>query len=165
MSEIPFRVGLGHDTHRLESGRRLIVGGMELESDLGAVGHSDGDVLLHAVTDALLGAAGLGDIGGWFPDTDNEWKDADSSKLLATVVAEIHQREWKVGNLDCTIFLERPKLAPHKANMESKLAKLLQIDDANVNVKAKTGENVGPIGRRESIAAEAIVLLVQESNS
>ncbi len=154
-----FRVGLGHDTHRTIAGRPLILGGVVVPADFGLDGHSDADVLLHAVTDAVLGAAGLGDIGDWFPDTSAEFAGADSAQLLQRVVSEISQRGWKVVNVDGTIFAERPKLSAHKAGMASRIAELLRIDRAAVNVKAKTGEQVGPIGRGESIAAQVIVLL------
>ena len=161
MDSAPFRVGLGHDTHRLAIGRPLVIGGVTFDHDRGPVGHSDGDVLLHAVTDAVLGALGLGDIGQWFPDTDPEWKDADSSRFLIDAVREIHSRGWSVGNLDCTVFAEKPKLAPHKQNIQARLAELLEVSLEQVNVKAKTGEQVGPIGQEEAISADAIVLLTK----
>ena len=154
-----FRVGLGHDIHRLASGRKLLLGGVPIEFDKGPVGHSDADVLLHAVTDALLGAAGLGDIGQWFPDTDERWKGADSAELLKTTVGEVRGRGWQIVNLDCTVSAERPKLTPHKPKIQGRLAELLGVDIAAVNVKAKTGEQVGPVGRGEAIAADAVVLL------
>jgi 2-C-methyl-D-erythritol 2,4-cyclodiphosphate synthase len=154
-----FRVGLGHDTHRLEPGRPLIIGGVSIPHDKGPVAHSDGDVLLHAITDALLGAAGLGDIGEWFPDSDPQYAGADSGALLRRVVTELHTRSWSVDNLDCTVFAQRPKLSPHKAAMTARIAELLGTDVECVNVKAKTGERVGPIGREEAIAADAVVLL------
>ncbi len=154
-----FRVGLGHDTHRTVAGRPLILGGVEVPAEFGLDGHSDADVLLHAVTDAILGAAGLGDIGEWFPDTSAEFAGADSAQLLQLVVTDIRKGGWQVVNLDSTLFAERPKLSAHKAAMEARIAELLGMDAAAVNVKAKTGEKVGPIGRGESIAAQAIVLL------
>lgn len=129
--------------------------------DKGPVAHSDGDVLLHAITDALLGAAGLGDIGEWFPDSDPQFLRADSGKLLQRVVAELHSRGWSVVNLDCTVFAQRPKLSAHKPAMAARIAELLGIDAECVNVKAKTGERVGPIGREEAIAADAVVLLTR----
>lgn len=156
-----FRVGLGHDTHRLEPGRPLIVGGVSIPHDRGPVAHSDGDVLLHAITDALLGAAGLGDIGEWFPDTDPALAGADSAALLQRVVKELHARGWKIVNLDCTVFAQRPKLLPHKPAMAARIAELLGIDVECVNVKAKTGERVGPIGREEAIGADAALLLTR----
>ncbi len=153
------RVGHGQDIHRLASGRKLVLGGIPIEFDRGLAGHSDADVLLHAVTDALLGAAGLGDIGQWFPDTDEQWAGADSAELLKSVVAEIRGRRWEVVNLDCTISAERPKLLAYKPEICRRLAELLGTNVESVNVKAKTGEQVGPIGRGEAIAADAVVLL------
>lgn len=155
------RVGLGHDTHRLAPGRKLILGGVTIEHEVGLVGHSDADVLLHAITDALLGAAGLGDIGEWFPDTDPQWAGADSAKLLEAVREEIHRRGWEIVNLDATIFAERPKLSSYKPTIESRIAELLGLPVESVNVKAKTGEKVGPIGRMEAISADAVVLLTK----
>ncbi len=155
------RVGLGHDLHRLAPGRELVLGGVSVASDRGPVGHSDADVLLHAVTDALLGAAGFGDIGQWFPDTDEKWAGADSAELLSQTVAAVRDRHWEVANLDCTIFAEEPKLAPYKPAIRQRLAELLGIAPEAVNVKAKTGEQVGPVGRAEAIAAEAVLLLVR----
>ena len=157
------RVGLGHDTHRLEPGRKLILGGVEIEYELGLAGHSDADVLLHAVTDALIGAVGAGDIGEHFPDTDPEFKDADSGKLLQHIVEKLIRPDWHMTNLDCTVFAQRPKLSPHKKVIEDSIAGLLDLDTELVNVKAKTGEHVGPIGRGEAISASVIVLLVGES--
>lgn len=155
------RVGLGHDTHRLETGRPLVVGGVAIAHDRGCAGHSDGDVLLHALTDALLGAAGLGDIGQWFPDSDPEWKNADSARFVRAAFAAVRERGWKVGNVDATIFAERPKFAPHRAQIAARIAELLGVSPDRVNVKAKTGEKVGPVGREEAIAADAVVLLFQ----
>jgi len=158
------RVGLGHDIHRLAPQRRLVLGGVTIEHDSGLVGHSDADALLHAITDALLGAAGLGDIGTLFPDTDPQWKDADSADLLAKALEAVQQKRWNVENLDCTIFAEKPKLASYKPQIEQRLAQLLQTTVDAVNVKAKTGETVGPVGRQEAIAADAIVLLVRQKD-
>lgn len=163
MDPLNFRVGLGHDIHRLEAGRPLILGGVRLEFERGLAGHSDADVLLHAVTDALLGAAGLGDIGQWFPDTDPQWKGADSADLLRQTVESVRKRSWRIVNLDCTIFAERPKLAPHKPLIQKRVAELLDIPLEAVNVKAKTSERVGPIGREEAIGADAVVLLAREA--
>ncbi|HUG94257.1 MAG TPA: 2-C-methyl-D-erythritol 2,4-cyclodiphosphate synthase [Planctomycetaceae bacterium] len=157
------RIGLGHDLHRLEPGRRLVVGGVVIEHDRGPAGHSDGDVLLHAVTDALLGAAGLGDIGQWFPDTAPEWKDADSAEFVRQAAAAVRERGWAVANLDCTVFAERPKLSPHRTAIRQRLAELLGVEADAVNVKAKTGERVDAIGREEAIAADAVVLLVRDA--
>ncbi|MCA9076625.1 MAG: 2-C-methyl-D-erythritol 2,4-cyclodiphosphate synthase [Planctomycetaceae bacterium] len=158
-----FRVGLGHDTHRTIEGRPLILGGVTIPSDSGLDGHSDADVLLHAITDAILGAAGLGDIGEWFPDTSAEFAGADSGELLSRVMAEVAGQGWAVVNLDCTIFAERPKLSQHKQAIELKIAALLKVDPAAINVKAKTGERVGPVGRGEAMEAQAVVLLSKET--
>lgn len=154
------RVGLGHDRHRLVPGRPLILGGVTIPFELGLDGHSDADVLLHAVTDAILGAAALGDIGEWFPNTDPQWANVDSAVFVRKAVEEIRRRGWEIANLDCTIHAERPKLSPYKKVIANHIAMLLEISEAQVNVKAKTGERVGPIGRQEAIDADAIVLLV-----
>ncbi|MEZ6067405.1 MAG: 2-C-methyl-D-erythritol 2,4-cyclodiphosphate synthase [Planctomycetaceae bacterium] len=153
------RVGLGHDTHRLGPGRPLVIGGVTIPHPVGPIAHSDGDVLLHALTDGLLGAAGLGDIGEWFPDSAAEWRDADSATLLQSVLAEVRKRGWSVVNVDAIVFAERPKLLPHKPAIRSRVAELLEVDVEAVNIKAKTGEQVGPIGRQEAIVAEVVVLL------
>jgi 2-C-methyl-D-erythritol 2,4-cyclodiphosphate synthase len=158
------RIGLGHDVHRLVSGRTLVLGGVSIDYPSGPHGHSDGDVLLHALTDALLGAAGLGDIGQWFPDNDPEWKDADSAQFVEKAVALVGERGWKIGNVDCTIFLEQPKLKNEKPKIRARVAEILGISEEAVNIKAKTGEKVGPIGRGEAIAADAIVLLAPAAN-
>jgi 2-C-methyl-D-erythritol 2,4-cyclodiphosphate synthase len=154
------RVGIGHDTHRLVDGRPLILGGVRIESPRGLLGHSDADVVMHAVADALLGAAGLGDIGEHFPDTDPKWAGLEGERLLAEVVHLVGRSGWKPSNCDVIIHAQEPKLTPHKAAMRENLARLLHLDPPAVNVKAKTGEHVGPIGRGEAIASEAIVLLV-----
>ncbi|MFO1043467.1 MAG: 2-C-methyl-D-erythritol 2,4-cyclodiphosphate synthase [Planctomycetaceae bacterium] len=159
MSLADYRVGLGHDRHRLVAGRSLILGGVAIEFELGLDGHSDADVLLHAVTDAILGAAGLGDIGEWFPNTDPQWQGADSKVFLRAALRAIRERGWSVVNLDCTIHAERPKLSPHKRTIAESIAVMLEIPADRVNVKAKTGEKVGPIGRLEAIDADAVVLL------
>ena len=157
------RIGLGHDVHRLGAGRSLVLGGVTVEHHAGPVAHSDGDVLLHALTDALLGAAGLGDIGGWFPDSDPAWKNAESGQFVKKAVELIEERGWKIGNVDCTIFAEQPKLMNVKPKIRNRIAELLGVASECVNVKAKTGEKVGPIGRGEAIAADAIVLLLPQS--
>jgi 2-C-methyl-D-erythritol 2,4-cyclodiphosphate synthase len=162
MNEFPYRVGLGHDTHRLTRDRPLILGGVRIKNDRGLLGHSDADILLHAVTDALLGAAGLGDIGDAFPDTDPAYAGIDSSLLLAEALARVRDAGWRPVNLDCTIFAQRPKLAPHKLAIRQRLAGLLSLPEGAVNVKAKTGEHVGPIGREEAMSADAIVLLCRD---
>ena len=153
------RVGVGYDLHRLVEGRPLIVGGVQLAADRGALGHSDADVVCHAITDALLGAARAGDIGQLFPDTDPRWKDASSLVLLKQVVALIEQRGLAIENVDVVVVLERPKLGPHRAVIEQQLADALGVDVARVSVKAKTNEGVDAVGRGEAIAAHAVCLL------
>jgi 2-C-methyl-D-erythritol 2,4-cyclodiphosphate synthase len=154
-----FRVGLGHDTHRVAPGRKLILGGVEVEHTVGLHGHSDADVLLHAVTDALLGAAGLGDIGEHFPDTDPAYAGADSAVLLTRSLKLVRDAGWAIVNLDCTVHAQQPKLSPYKPRIRARLAELLGINPDAVNVKAKTGERVGPVGREEAMCADAVVLL------
>jgi 2-C-methyl-D-erythritol 2,4-cyclodiphosphate synthase len=154
---VSVRSGIGWDSHRLEAGRRLIIGGVELEYDRGLAGHSDGDVLTHAVMDALLGAAGCGDIGQWFPDTDERFKDADSMALLRVLVAEMEARDVHVTHCDTTVLMERPKLAPHRDAIRESLAGGLKLPFQSVNVKASTGEGLGFVGRGEGVAALAIV--------
>ena len=161
MNFTDIRVGLGHDRHRLVKDRPLILGGVTIEFEFGLDGHSDADVLLHAVTDAILGAAGLGDIGEWFPNSDPQWSNADSSLFLKHAVEKVRQAGWEVGNLDCTIHAERPKLSPYKRPIAERIAELIGVSADRVNVKAKTGEKVGPIGRMEAIDADAVVLLVR----
>lgn len=158
------RVGLGHDTHRLEPGRPLIIGGVSIPHDSGPVAHSDGDVLLHAITDAILGAAGRGDIGEWFPDSDPQFAGADSAILLQRVWADL-SRDWQIANVDCTVHAQRPKLSTFKRSMAERIAALLQIPVERVNVKAKTGERVGPVGREEAISADAVVLLTPSTQA
>jgi len=153
------RIGIGHDTHRLEAGRPLILGGLSIPHHSGSIAHSDGDVLLHALTDAILGALAWGDIGEWFPDTDPAYRGADSQHLLQQVMRRVWQAGWTVGNTDCIVFAQHPKLSPYKEQLRHSLATLLQIPSEQVSVKAKTGEQVGPIGREEAISAEVIVLL------
>jgi 2-C-methyl-D-erythritol 2,4-cyclodiphosphate synthase len=151
------RSGIGWDSHRLEAGRRLILGGVALEHDHGLAGHSDADVLTHAVMDALLGAAACGDIGQWFPDTDPEYKDADSMALLRMLVAEMEARGVHPTHCDTTVLMERPKLAPHREAIRESLAGGLKLPFESVNVKASTGEGLGFVGREEGVAALAIV--------
>ena len=153
------RVGIGHDTHRLAEGRPLILGGVRIEYPRGLIGHSDADVVIHAVADALLGAAGLGDIGERYPDTDPRWKGVEGAVLLGDVVAAVRGAGWAPVNCDLIVHAQEPKLLPYKQAMRANLAGLLQIDLGRVNVKAKTGEHVGPIGRSEAIACEAVVLV------
>ena len=157
--DFPYRIGSGHDTHRLGEGRALVLGGVRIEHPRGLVGHSDADVVLHAITDALLGAAGLGDIGDAYPDTDPQWRDADSRQFLAETLTRLNQLGWSVVNLDVTIFAEEPKLGANKAAIRARLAGLLGVPIERVNVKAKTGEKVGPIGRAEAIGCAAVVLI------
>ena len=158
------RIGEGHDTHRTISGRPLIIGGVHItDADFGLDGHSDADVLLHAVIDALLGATGQGDIGEWFPNTSDEWKNANSTKLLDAVLQSILKRGWRIVNLDCTIHAERPRMALWKPKIRIRLAALLNLLPDVVNVKAKSGEKVGPVGRGESISADVVVLMVRET--
>jgi 2-C-methyl-D-erythritol 2,4-cyclodiphosphate synthase len=149
-------VGIGYDSHRLAAGRKLVIGGVEIPSERGLEGHSDADVLVHAVIDALLGAAGLGDIGEHFPDTDERWLDANSIELLATVVAMVGERGLEVVNVDCTVVMEAPKLAPHRQAIRERLAGALAIEPERVNVKASTGERIGFVGRGEGVAALAL---------
>jgi 2-C-methyl-D-erythritol 2,4-cyclodiphosphate synthase len=153
------RTGLGVDSHRFAPGRRLILGGVDIPHDAGLAGHSDADVLTHAVIDALLGAAGLGDIGTHFPDTDAQWKDADSLALLRDVVGRLTGDGWAIGNVDATVMLERPKLLPHRAAITAALADALGLAGNAVNVKATTGEGMGFVGRGEGAAAMAVATL------
>ena len=153
------RVGEGWDTHALVEDRPLMLGGVQIPFEKGLLGHSDADVLLHAITDALLGAAGLGDIGQHFPDTDATYKGADSAKLLKTAYAHVKQLGWHLGNVDCTIVAQAPKLAPHRSDIRSSIAKALGVAESQVNVKAKTAENMGPVGEGLSMEARAVVLI------
>jgi 2-C-methyl-D-erythritol 2,4-cyclodiphosphate synthase len=155
-------VGIGYDSHRLAAGRKLVIGGVEIEHEQGLDGHSDADVLAHAVIDALLGAAGLGDIGEHFPDTDERWRDADSLELLASVVAKVGAAGLQVVNVDCTVVMERPKLGPHREEIRGRLAQVLGLEERRVNVKATTGEGIGFVGRGEGVAALAIASLDQD---
>jgi len=152
-------VGIGYDSHRLVAGRRLLIGGVELPGELGLEGHSDADVLAHAVADALLGAAGLGDIGEHFPDSDERFRDADSMQLLAEVLESVRNAGFRVANLDCTVVMERPKLAPHREAIRARLASVLELEVHRVNVKASTGEGIGFVGRGEGVAALAVASL------
>ena len=154
------RVGTGYDLHRLVPGRPLVLAGVVIPFERGPLGHSDGDVACHALTDALLGAAGAGDIGQLFPDTDPAWKDAPGLDLLARTVAEIRTRGFMVSNADITVMLERPKLAPHSRRIRESLARVLGVPIDAVSVKAKTNEGVDAVGRGEAIAAHAVAMLV-----
>jgi 2-C-methyl-D-erythritol 2,4-cyclodiphosphate synthase len=155
------RIGEGWDTHQLVEGRKLMLGGIEVPHSKGLLGHSDADVLLHAITDALLGAAALGDIGKHFPDTDAQYKGADSAVLLAKVAADVRALGYTLGNLDCTIIAQAPKLAPHIVAMRERIAAVLGVDVGQVNVKAKTAEKMGPVGEGRAMEARAVVLLVK----
>ena len=155
----PFRIGEGWDTHALVPGRKLILGGVEIAHPLGLLGHSDADVLLHAVIDALLGAAGLGDIGSHFPDTDMRFKGADSAHLLVETGRILAEHGHRIGNIDSTIVAQSPKLAPHIAPMRVCIAQALGLDVGQVNVKAKTAEKLGPVGQGLSMEARAVALL------
>lgn len=153
------RIGHGFDVHRFVEGRPLIIGGVHIPYEWGLAGHSDADVLLHAVSDALLGAAALGDIGAHFPDTDPAYKDIDSKKLLAHVDTLVKEKGWIIGNMDVTIMAEKPKMAAYIGGIRERLASILNIASGQVNVKATTTEKLGFVGRGEGIAAEAVVLL------
>ena len=153
------RVGQGWDTHLLVPGRPLVLGGVTIAHDKGLLGHSDADALLHAVTDAILGAMGMGDIGELFPDTAAEWAGADSAKLLQHVVKQANAAGWHVANVDTTVVAQAPKLAPFKAAMREQMAQVLGVGVSCVNVKAKTAEGLGPVGSGASIEAQAVVLM------
>ena len=154
------RIGEGWDVHALVPGRKLILGGIEIPHDRGLLGHSDADVLLHAITDALLGAAGLGDIGRHFPDTDDKFKGADSLVLLAEAARRVRELGHQIGNIDSTVIAQAPKLAPHIEAMRNRIAQALDLAPGQVNVKTKTAEKLGPVGEGLSIEARAVVLLV-----
>ena len=153
------RIGYGYDSHRFEEGRKLVLGGVEFPGETGLKGHSDADVLIHAVIDALLGAAALGDIGSHFPDTDEKWRGADSAKLLESVVAELAAAGHAVGNVDVTVICEKPKLRPKVDAIRSRLAGLLKVDVSQVSVKGKTNEKLDDVGAGLGIEAHAVCLL------
>jgi 2-C-methyl-D-erythritol 2,4-cyclodiphosphate synthase len=157
---VPFRIGEGWDVHALVPGRPLIIGGVTIPHSLGLLGHSDADVLLHAITDALLGAAALGDIGRHFPDTDRRFKGSDSLVLLTEVVRRVREAGFEIGNVDSTVIAQAPKLGPHIPGMCERIAQALGVPVACVNVKAKTAEKLGPVGQGLSIEARAVALLV-----
>ena len=159
---IKIRIGNGYDIHQLGAGRPLILGGVEIPHELGLVGHSDADVLTHAIMDAMLGALSLGDIGHYFPPTDPQWAGADSLMLLSKVHQLVKDKGWQVGNIDSVVVAERPKLKPHIAIMRSNLATLLQVQPDQIGIKATTNEKLGPVGREEGIAAYAVILLFEE---
>ncbi|WP_230413533.1 2-C-methyl-D-erythritol 2,4-cyclodiphosphate synthase [Undibacterium umbellatum] len=156
---LPFRIGQGYDCHALVPGRKLIIGGVSIPHTTGLLGHSDADVLLHAITDALFGSVALGDIGKHFPDTDTRFAGADSRVLLREAVKRIHAAGYEVGNLDATIIAQAPKMAPHITGMVANIAEDMQVNINQVNIKAKTNERLGYLGREEGIAAEAVVLV------
>ncbi|WP_332649214.1 2-C-methyl-D-erythritol 2,4-cyclodiphosphate synthase [Lysinibacillus sp. 54212] len=157
-----FRVGQGYDVHAFAEGRKLILGGIEIPHDRGLLGHSDADVLLHTITDAALGAIGEGDIGRHFPDTDPEWKDADSAKLLSYIWKIVEDKGYVLGNVDATIIAQRPKMAPYIEPIKNRIAELLNADPSQVNVKATTTEKLGFTGREEGIASLATILLIKK---
>lgn len=159
------RVGEGWDTHQLVAGRRPVLGGVEVPFDRGLLGHSDADALTHAVIDALLGAAAQGDIGNAFPDTDAAYQGADSIELLRAVVQRLAAEGWRIGNVDCTIVAQAPKMAPHIPAMRQRLAQTLGIEVTCVNVKAKTAEKMGPVGEGKSMEARAVALLFRENRA
>jgi 2-C-methyl-D-erythritol 2,4-cyclodiphosphate synthase len=156
------RVGLGHDTHRLGPGTVLVLGGIPIPHDRMALGHSDADVLLHAITDALLGAAALGDIGELFPDTDPANKGRDSAEMLRVARDRVVADGWRIVNLDCVILAQRPKILPHRTAIRRRVAEVLLLDEDRVWLKAKTGEKVGPIGEELAIGAECVVLIERD---
>ena len=158
----PFRIGEGWDTHQLVAGRELWLGGVLVPHDKGLLGHSDADVLLHAITDALLGAAALGDIGRHFPDTDPRWRGVDSALLLAEAARLVAGHGWRVGNVDASIIAQAPRLADFIPDMRRRIAEVLSVEPDRINVKARTGERLGPVGRGECIEAQAVVLLERD---
>ncbi|MBP6003523.1 MAG: 2-C-methyl-D-erythritol 2,4-cyclodiphosphate synthase [Pyrinomonadaceae bacterium] len=160
-----FRIGFGTDIHRLTAGRPLIVGGITIGSDLGADGHSDADVLLHAVTDAILGSLALGDIGSHFPNSDQRWRGAESSVFLRHAVQLVGEAGYKIVNVDTVIDLESPKLGPHISAIRENVAAIIGVEPGSVSVKAKTGEGVDAVGRREAIRAQAVVLVESYANT
>lgn len=158
---LPYRIGHGWDLHRLEPGYPLIIGGIDILHDRGCVAHSDGDVLLHTVTDALLGGLSLPDIGQIFPDNDSKWKGARSDIFVKEAVKLMRERGYTIGNIDCTIIAQRPKLSPHKEAIRENLCRLLEAHPSCVNIKAKTHEKVDSLGENRSIACEAVVLMIK----
>ena len=158
------RIGNGYDIHRLVEGRPLILGGVEIKHTLGLLGHSDADVLTHAIMDAMLGALSLGDIGKYFPPSDEKWAGADSLVLLEQVNQMVQQRGWKIANIDSVVVAERPKLKPHIAAMRDRISSVLKIQPDQVGIKATTNEKLGPVGREEGIAAYAVTLMQQENS-
>lgn len=154
-----YRVGIGHDTHRTKAGNPLRLGGIDVPADYSLVGHSDADVLLHAVTDALLGAAAIGDIGESFPDTDEANRGRDSADMLRQANEQVGQEGYEIVNLDCIVFAQRPKLSTYKTSIQTRIAEILNVEANQIGIKAKTGEGVGPVGRQEAVTAQCIALL------
>lgn len=165
MDPTKLRIGIGHDTHRLQEGGQLILGGVPVPHTHSLVGHSDADVLLHAITDAILGAASLGDIGELFPNTSDENKHRDSADMLAIATEKVRAAGFEIINIDCILFAELPKLSPFKRAIAARVAAILAVEENRVGVKAKTGERVGPVGRQEAMQAEAVALLIQTASS
>jgi len=155
------KIGHGYDVHQLVTGRELIIGGVNIPHETGLLGHSDADVLLHAITDALIGALGMGDIGHAFPDTNPETEGIASTQILADIYQKMVEKGYEIGNIDATILAEAPKMAPHLQEMKQNIARILQTDITNINIKATTTEKLGFVGRREGMACEAVVLISQ----
>ena len=155
------KIGHGYDVHQLVTGRELIIGGVNIPHETGLLGHSDADVLLHAITDAIIGALGMGDIGHAFPDTNPETEGIASSQILADIYQKMVEKGYEIGNIDATILAEAPKMAPHLQEMKQNIARILQTDITNINIKATTTEKLGFVGRREGMACEAVVLISQ----
>ena len=160
--KLNFRTGIGFDVHAFSEGRKLIIGGIEIPFEKGLEGHSDADVLLHAICDAMLGALALGDIGIHFPNTDSKWKDADSTMLLKHVISLVDEKGYELGNLDCVLAMEKPKISPYLVQITKKLSSILQVDVDQISIKATTTEKLGFIGRTEGVASFATVLLVKK---
>jgi 2-C-methyl-D-erythritol 2,4-cyclodiphosphate synthase len=160
--KLNFRTGIGFDVHAFSEGRKLIIGGIEIPFEKGLEGHSDADVLLHAICDAMLGALALGDIGIHFPNTDSKWKDADSSMLLKHVISLVDEKGYELGNLDCVLAMEKPKISPYLVQITTKLSSILRVDVDQISIKATTTEKLGFIGRTEGVASFASVLLVKK---
>lgn len=158
------RIGQGFDVHAFGPGEHIMLGGVRIAYNRGFVAHSDGDVLLHALTDAILGAAALGDIGQWFPDTDSQYKDADSAALLAAVWQHLCEEGWGLVNADITVLAERPKLGPYQAEIRARIAQILDVTEAQIGLKATTTEALGFVGRQEGVACQAVVLLDRDSS-
>ena len=155
------RIGQGYDIHKLAFGEKLVIGGVEIPFEKGCIGHSDGDALIHAIVDAMLGAASLGDIGGMFPDTDESTEGISSISILGEVAQEVKKHLWRINNIDATVILQRPKLAEYIPLMIEKISHVLRIKNELLNIKAKTAENLGPVGDEKAIEAQAVVMLVR----